>query len=91
MGTITVHRRKVLLDEVRQRHAEEVRVCNETSAENVESLINDVEVVKSVSVRVSLERNLVVDCFEEHVCALLALVERQRRTVGNENGPYGRF
>lgn len=67
---MTVPRHKEFLDEVRLRHFKEVSVWK-NSAENTDSLINDVKVVKADCVKMSMERNL---RFEEHVRTPQALV-----------------
>lgn len=72
--TSTVCRHEEILEKVIQRHAEEIAVWKGTSAENVESLINDVKVANSNSIKMPLERNLSLAGLEEHVCALQALV-----------------
>lgn len=58
------------MNEVKEGHAEEVSFWKETSAEKVNSLINDVNVENADSVKMSVERNLVLVRFGDHVCAL---------------------
>lgn len=55
--TITVYWHEELLNEVKQRHAEEFRVWKETSAENADSLISNIKVVKADCVKMSVEIN----------------------------------
>lgn len=71
---MTVRRHEEILDQVKQRHAEEVSVWKENSAENANSLINNVNVAKADIVKMSVESNFILDRFEEHVHALQALV-----------------
>lgn len=68
--TSSVRRREKLLDEARQLHTEEINVWIKTSAETVDSLIDDVKVAKADGVEMSVERNLILAYFEKHVRAL---------------------
>lgn len=72
--TITVCWHEAFLEEVKKRHAEKVKVCKETYAENADSLINDVRGAKADSVKMSIERNLNLARFEGHVRAVQALL-----------------
>lgn len=63
-----------LWDEVKQRHAKEVSNWNDKPAGNADSLISDVKLAKVDSVKMSVERNLISNCFEKHVRALQDLV-----------------
>lgn len=72
--TITACRDEAFLEDVKKRHAEEVELWKETSAENEDSLIIDVNAAKADSGKMSGERNLILTGFEEHVRAMLALV-----------------
>lgn len=79
--TIAVCRHVKLMEEVKQRHAEEVSVWKETCQENAASRINDVKVAKADTVKMSLERNLIQARFEEHVWALQMLVNANVESI----------
>lgn len=72
--TTTVLRQREPMDEIKQRHAQEVGVRKKTSAENVDSLINNVKVAKVDSVEMFVDRGLNLTCFEKHVQVVQALV-----------------
>lgn len=55
-------------------YTEEISIWKETSAENADSLITDVNVAKANGVKMSVKRILVLARFQEHVRALQALV-----------------
>lgn len=60
METITVGRLEEIFGEVEKRHAEEVENWKETYAENANSLINNVHIVKSEGIMMSVEKNLII-------------------------------
>lgn len=71
-------------------YAEEIGVWNDTSAEHANSLFIDVRVAKADSVKKSVERYLILACFEEQVRTLQALVnvnvEPKRNVDGQDDG-----
>lgn len=73
--TKTARQPEALLDETKQRLAEDIGVWNKTSAENANSLVNNVKFAKADSVMKCVERNLGLARLEEHVRALQALVK----------------
>lgn len=90
--TITIPRRGDVSDEDKQRHTDEISVWKETSAENADSVINNGKVAKADSIKMSVNRNLILDRFEEHVRALQALIDANVlfhvRTKGDVNGRH---
>lgn len=46
------------------------RVYKKTSQDNTDSLIDDLKVAKADSVKMSIERNLILAHFWEHICTL---------------------
>lgn len=72
--TIAVSRHEESLNEVKQRHVEEVSVWNEIFAEIADSLVSEVKVANAGSVEMSIEWNMILICFEKHIRALQALV-----------------
>lgn len=52
-----------------RRHAEKIEVRKETSAENVDSLINYLKVVRAERIKTSVRRKLIQARSEEHARA----------------------
>lgn len=86
VDTVNVCRHEELMDEFKQCRAEEVKVWKDTSLENADRLIYDVKVAKVDIVKMSVECNLILARFEEHVCAqqapVHANVERKASLTG---------
>lgn len=74
METTTVRRHEELLGEVTECHAEKVSVWKETSAENVNSLNYSVKIAKVDSIKMFVERNMILARSDKHVRALQTLV-----------------
>lgn len=74
MKTRTVRCHKEHLDEVKHRLAELVSFRKRTSADSADSHVNDEKVAKVDIKKMSVERNLILPCFGDHVRALQALV-----------------
>lgn len=73
LETKTVRRHEKLPGKVKQSHVEEISLWKETAAKNEDSLINEVEVAKAGSVKMSVEMNLILACFTGHVRILQTL------------------
>lgn len=71
--SMIVHWHEKLMDKVKRRHAENVSVWNETSGENVGSLISGVKLPGPNSIKMSLEQNVILTHLKEHLCALRTL------------------
>lgn len=67
---ITARRHEELLREVKQRAAKEIKVWEETSGKNADSLIINVKVVKAGSVKISVEWNLILVHFKKRARVL---------------------
>lgn len=74
MEAINVRQYGKFLKEFKIRRTEEVGVWKKTSAETADSFINDVKVAKADSVKMAVESNLILACFDEHVRTLQTLV-----------------
>lgn len=62
------------MDEFKQRNAREISVWKKTSTESTDNLIKDEKVAKADSIRMTVEKSLILACFKELVSALQALV-----------------
>lgn len=85
--TLKVRRHNEILEEVKTRHAKMVGVWRETRVEIADSLITDIEVTKAYSVKMSLEKNLILAQFAELVRALQVLVSAnmERKVTSTES------
>lgn len=59
---------------VKKRHAEELTVWKATHREKADSLINDVNIAKVEAFNMSVDRNLILARYEEHVQTLQDMV-----------------
>lgn len=83
---ITVSKHEKIIEEIEQRHAEKVSVWNEISRENKDNRNSDVKVVKADRVMTSLERDLILSSFNDHVRALQILFDanlKRKMTFAN--------
>lgn len=87
--TLAIHQNKMLLDDIKQCHAEKGCVLNDVSAENANSVNFDENVAEVDSVKIVVIKILILACFNEHLCAYRRFGKRQRRSTSDSRLLHG--